>query len=182
MNAILDEPQVAKVDVAPLIDVLTQLADLLTVASDEQYVAKPVGVVDSSLAGHARHCLDHVDSYLAGVVKGEMTYDDRRRGTDIETNRQAALRAIQRQIFDLRDATEWRLDQPIQLRVSMSADGNPIVVETSLGRELAFVMSHTIHHNALVGVIAKIAGIAVPERFGYAPSTLAHAEKRRCAR
>ncbi len=64
----------------------------------------------------------------------------------------------------------------------MGATAPSIAVPTSLGRELAFVMSHTIHHNALIGVIAKLLGIDVPERFGYAPSTLAYLETRRCAR
>lgn len=182
MNAIPADPPAAQIDVTPLIEVLGQLADLLEAASDEQYVAMPVGVVNSSLAGHVRHCLDHVAAFLASVVAGEMTYDDRRRGTDVETNRIAALQAIRRHICELRDLADCRLDQPLRLRVLMSAAGRPIVVDTSLGRELTFVLSHTIHHNALVGVIARILGIAVPERFGYAPSTLAHAEMQRCAR
>jgi hypothetical protein len=55
-------------------------------------------------------------------------------------------------------------------------------VETTVGREFAFVLSHTVHHNALIAVIAKLLGVQVPERFGYAPSTLAYLEHRRCAR
>ncbi len=60
--------------------------------------------------------------------------------------------------------------------------GVPVQVETTVGRELAFVLSHTIHHNALIGVMAAMLGVPVPDRFGYAPSTLVHLEKRACAR
>src|SRR5262249_54968151 len=119
---------------------------------------------------------------LQGVSLGVMSYDDRQRGTDVETNRHAALRAIERQEEELRHSRDWQLDQPIQLRVLMATAGPTLVVESSLGRELAFVLSHTIHPNAWIAVIAKLAGFPVPERFGYAPSTLAHLERRRCAR
>jgi len=58
----------------------------------------------------------------------------------------------------------------------------PVEVETTVGRELAFVLSHTVHHNALIAVMAKTLGVPVPERFGYAPSTIVHLEKTACAR
>jgi hypothetical protein len=46
---------------------------------------------------------------------------------------------------------------------------------------LAFVLSHTIHHNAIIGVMANTLDIPLPARFGYAPSTIAHQEKVACA-
>ena len=58
----------------------------------------------------------------------------------------------------------------------------PTEVETTAGRELAFVLSHTIHHNALIDVMARTLGVPVPDRFGYAPSTIAHLEKAACVR
>jgi uncharacterized damage-inducible protein DinB len=64
----------------------------------------------------------------------------------------------------------------------VSAASPAVEVETSVGRELAFVLSHTIHHNALIGVMAMLLGAPLPDRFGYAPSTIAHLEKRSCAR
>jgi hypothetical protein len=50
-----------------------------------------------------------------------------------------------------------------------------------VGRELAFVLSHTVHHNALIAVMALTLGVSIPDRFGYAPSTIAHLEKVACA-
>ena len=37
---------------------------------------------------------------------------------------------------------------------------------------MAYVLSHTIHHNAIVAGIVKSLGVTPPETFGYAPSTL----------
>jgi uncharacterized damage-inducible protein DinB len=171
----------AKVGVGPMVAVLRQLAEVLHHTTDRQYAQKPVGVVQSSMGGHVRHCLDHVDVLLAGMLTGEMSYEHRQRGTDVEVNRQAALREIARQEEALQGILDWQLDQSILLQVLTTANGPSVTVETSLGRELAFVLSHTIHHNALIGVMAKLLGIPTPERFGYAPSTLAYMESRRCA-
>jgi hypothetical protein len=164
-----------------IVAVLRQLRGLLHQTSPEQYVMKPVGVVNSSIAGHVRHCLDHVATLLAGAITGTMDYDDRQRGTDVERSRLTAIGVIDQQIHGLDYVRACPLDQPISLEVLMSATGRATTVETTLGRELAFVLSHTIHHNALVAVIAGLLDIPVPDRFGYAPSTLAHMDKRRCA-
>ncbi len=162
--------------------VLGQLADLVSALTDEQYVTKPVGVVPSSIGGHLRHNLDHLDALLAGLDRGEVDYDQRRRGTDVETSRPAALAALHRQQRLLRNLPDLAEDQPLRLTVLVDRSAPPLEVETSVGRELAFVLSHTIHHNALLAVMARLLGVSVPEHFGYAPSTLAHREKTACAR
>jgi hypothetical protein len=171
-----------EISIEPLIVVLHQLSGVLRTTSDEQYVMKPVGVVNSSMGGHVRHCLDHVDPLLGGAIVGAISYDDRQRGTAVETMRTEAIEAIERQVRDLEDLRSLPLDYPITLRVLLAATGPAVNVETTLGREFAFVLSHTVHHNALIAVIAKLLCIPVPERFGYAPSTLAYLEHRRCAR
>src|SRR5687767_4749402 len=82
-------------DVAgPLWATLAQLFDLIESLSDEQYVRRPVGVVESSIGLHVRHCLDHVRALLASAATGRLDYDVRERGTDIESNRSAALDTI----------------------------------------------------------------------------------------
>lgn len=166
----------------PLVAVLRQLGDLVRSLTDEQYVQNPVGVVPSSIGGHLRHNLDHVDAFLASVGRGAIDYDQRARGTEIEGNRQAALAAMRRQAEDLLAFARVGGDEPLRLRTLVSATAAPVEVETSLGRELAFILSHTIHHNALIAVMAKLLGVPLPERFGYAPSTIAHLEKATCAR
>src|SRR5437667_2882419 len=83
--------------ILPIVAVLRQLAEVVRAMTDEQYRTKPVGVVSSHVGGHVRHCLDHVEALLAGVEQGEVDYDRRQRGTDVETRRVAALDAIGRQ-------------------------------------------------------------------------------------
>ena len=183
MIAAVFETQASTADrgVNAIVAVMRQVRDLLHVTSSEQYVMKPVGVINSSVAGHVRHCLDHVAALLTGAMTGRMNYDDRQRGTDVETSRLAAISAIDQHVQALEDLRPWLLDQPVLLQVLMVASGPVTTVETTLGRELAFVLSHTVHHNALIAVIARVLNVPVPERFGYAPSTLAYMDNRRCA-
>ena len=171
--------------VEPLIVVLDQLHDVIDRLSDEQYGRKPIGVIASSIGAHVRHCLDHVRAFLRVAHAGELDYDRRERGTDVETARAAALELI----ADLRQQLAGldAFDRPIRVSTMLAADQPPVLVQSSVARELAFVLSHTIHHHALIGVMVKSVGGWLPERFGYAPSTVAHLTtaakgRRACAR
>jgi hypothetical protein len=161
--------------------VLRQLEEVVGSLTDEQYVRKPVGVVPSSVGGHVRHCLDHLDALLSGLRRGEVDYDQRQRGTAVEISRQAALDAL-RELQELLAVQTFAEHQPLRLSVLVSSSVPPVCVGTTVGRELGSVLSHTIHHNSLIAVMAALLGVAVPERFGYAPSTIAHLEKVPCTR
>jgi hypothetical protein len=142
---------------------------------------KPVGVVSSNIGGHVRHCLDHIDALVCGIDSGVIDYDSRQRGTNVESSRQAALAVLNRQERQML-ASPVSLERPLGLSVLLGPSGPPLVVATSLGRELAFVLGHTIHHNALIAIMAKTLGVPLPKHFGYAPSTIAYLEKARCVR
>lgn len=43
-----------------------------------------------------------------------------------------------------------------------------------MARELAFLTSQTIHHMAIIGLLAEQQGIPLAEDFGVHPSTLRH--------
>ena len=161
---------------------LCQLAELLSVTSDEQYIQKPVGVIPSSLGGHVRHCLDHFEALCSGAATGAMDYDERARGTMVETDRSAALQSIRRLQDRLATLDASMLTRTVRVTSMLAGDGTSIETLSSLGRELAFVLSHTVHHNALVAAMCKTLGIPIPERFGYAPSTVAHLDGTACVR
>jgi uncharacterized damage-inducible protein DinB len=167
--------------VQQLITTQRQLADVIDSLTDDQYRQKPVGLVPSSVGGHVRHCLDHVQGVLAAAETGQLNYDHRERGTEIELNRSAALRLIRQKEGKLERLTWLKSSFPLQLTALLSPSLPPVTVATSLGRELAFVLSHTVHHSALVAVMVKLLGQSVPERFGYAPATIAHLERVPCA-
>src|SRR5439155_9438258 len=67
-----------------LITILQQLQAVVGCLRDEQYAMNPVGVVNSSIGGHVRHCLDHVRALLSAIDTSSLDYDRRDRGTQIE--------------------------------------------------------------------------------------------------
>jgi uncharacterized damage-inducible protein DinB len=181
MTSTLDCPTTSTASTA-LIAVLEQLRGVVGCLKDEQYAMRPVGVVNSSIGGHVRHCLDHVRALADAAETGMLDYDQRERGTDIETNRVAALAAIRSLRNRLSALDDDMLDRPLRLTVLMTSDGPLIEVGSTLAREIAYVLSHTIHHNALIGTMVNILGGWLPDRFGYAPSTVAHLNAKSCAR
>jgi uncharacterized damage-inducible protein DinB len=161
---------------------LHQLHDLVESLSDDEYTQKPVGVVESSVGGHLRHNLDHIEALLRGLRSGEINYDHRDRGTSIERDRTAALDEIIRLERELMCFRWDEASRTIELTGLVDPDRPPVTTLTSPERELAFVVSHTIHHNAIIAVMAKLLGASIPAEFGYAPSTIAHQRSRACAR
>jgi uncharacterized damage-inducible protein DinB len=167
--------------VGALTAALRQVHDLLDGMTDEQYGRRPGGALASSIGGHVRHNLDHVAGLLTGLPGGAVDYDRRERGTVIETDRLAAMATTRRLQHDLARVDWDGLPGAVRLTVLPFPDRPPVELLTTPDRELAFVLSHTIHHNALIAVIAAAVGAAVPPGFGYAPATVAYQRGRPCA-
>jgi len=72
------------------------------------------------------------------------------------------------------------------LEVRSEADtlppGEPEWCTSSVRRELQFLLSHTVHHHALVKEMLRGRGRTVDGTFGVAPSTLEHRGRLACAR
>jgi hypothetical protein len=168
--------------VAPLAAVLHQLEQMLERLSDEQFARKPAGVAASSIGKHVRHNLDLVEVLLAGLETGRIDYERGRRGSDVERSRAAALEAVRRWQRELIGRRWPAPDRPLRLSLLLAPEAEPIEVESGLERELAFVLSHTIHHNSLIGALASLEGVTPPADFGYAPATIAHRRRAACAR
>lgn len=159
---------------------LRQLSDLVAAIGDDAYVARPCGSVTGSIGGHVRHCIDHLALLLDGLASGAVCYDRRQRGGPIESDRQAAQARIG-ELTDRLGRLSSPLDAPLAMRITLTRDGQTLQTPSTLGRELAFVQSHTIHHSAMIAVIAHTLGLAVPPDFGYAPATLEFLDQTPCA-
>jgi hypothetical protein len=170
----------------PLAQIMRELRELLAGLSSEQYSARAGDLfANSTIGGHVRHCLDHARTLVDGWRTGIVDYDHRARGTHIETDLTAADAELGRLIASVQRLANLNADDSIGVSVMPTRDGASITLSSTLARELAFVLSHTIHHNATIRGIALSLGRAVPASFGYAPSTLAHQDRdgsSRCAR
>lgn len=167
---------------SPLAELMTQLGDLVRLLDEEQFNAKPESTKCGAIGGHVRHVLDHLVAWLGGVDTGIVNYDDRQRDTDIENNPTAALHAIKHHTARLAEVNDEQLAGAVQVMTSMTSCGALVELPSSHARELAFVFSHTIHHNAIIGTIARALGVTLPANFGMAPSTLAYRNQGGCAR
>jgi hypothetical protein len=134
------------------------------------------------VGGHVRHCLDHVAALVAATRTGVVEYDRRRRGTDVETCRVAAIHQIDGLIEQLSPLDHSMLDEPLLVETQIDPSGAMMLARSSVCREVAFVISHTIHHNAIVAQLLAGAAVALDARFGLAPATPTEARIAVCAR
>lgn len=158
--------------VAALEGALEELAAVVAALNPESYRARLFSNASGSIGEHVRHCLDHVSALVTADPSSCLSYDRRERGTAVETDPAQALRSIQ--LLRIKIAVgRWstRLDEPICVMSAMTHGGVMLSAMSTLGRELAFVLSHTIHHQALIGMLATLHGYDVPDGFGFAPST-----------
>lgn len=159
----------------PVVDLLRELAGVVAALTAAQYTHRADDAFfKGTIGGHVRHCLDHIRALALGVSGDVVEYDRRLRGTDIERDPIAAREEIRRLRRAIADVAALPLDQPLTVRVLPTQHGEPTDLRSTLGRELAFVLSHTIHHNATIKGMAVDLGVTLPGSFGYAPATLAH--------
>jgi uncharacterized damage-inducible protein DinB len=150
---------------------LDELEGLLIEAPLDLYRARFATHVSGSIGEHVRHCLDHVSALIAADPSAPLSYDRRNRGTAVETNPAEALWQIQQLKVALNTWSTRSLDEPIRVTSTLSSSGDAVTGWSTLARELAFVVSHTIHHHAIIGVLLAVHGHVVPERFGHSPLT-----------
>jgi uncharacterized damage-inducible protein DinB len=150
---------------------LDELELLLIEVAPGVYCARVATAVSGSIGEHVRHCLDHVAALLTADPSVTLSYDRRQRGTAVETDPADALRQIERLKGALTAWSARPLDEPIRVTSMISSSGDVVTGWSTLARELAFVVSHTVHHHAIIGVLLAIHGHGVPERFGHSPST-----------
>lgn len=157
--------------VRALMALLDQLAQVIEALPSERYCMRPDSGVSGSIGEHVRHCLDHVGALLGAESTVVLSYDHRHRGTVVETDSAAACRLIRALTAELAAWPAHSLEEPLRVSTVIAPGAPPTYSWSTRGRELAFVMSHTIHHQAIVALLLSAQGVVVHERFGHSPST-----------
>lgn len=161
---------------------LKQSLDLLDSIDDAAYANAAPATYGSALGGHLRHCLDHYANFLGGLPAGRIDYDARQRDPRIERERAVAAAKIRELIDGLSALGD---DRAVKVKMDCGArcDESTWWTDSTLRRELQFLVSHTVHHYALIKLILKFQGRSANADFGIAPSTLRYNEsKSACAR
>ena len=188
-----------------LLDVLVSRNNNKLTLATKQF-AKVCPYVNASIGQHYRHSLDHIelaalvaqqqqslaiDCDISSDVVSELHYDLRVRGGTLESDLQLCrdrivnivnvFESLQQTATNPNDGnnfdTTQLTNQPIKAYFNLSSTSNDeIPLPTTIGRELGFVVHHSIHHMAMCKVIAlhtlKLNEDELPVGFGRAPGTL----------
>jgi hypothetical protein len=170
--------------VAGCVSVLEQGLALIDRLDDRLYSGTARLPVQGGVGSHFRHCLDYYQSFLEGVRTGRVDYNRRERDALVARDRACAAVRIEIIIEELRALSD--LPGDTTLLVSPE-DDDPSDADawcaSTLARELQSLLSHTVHHYALVALILRLQGFEPGEEFGIAPSTLAYWRQQAvCAR
>ena len=161
---------------------LEQGLDLLDRIDPERFSSAPLPGL-SSAGAHLRHILDHYLSFLDGTTAAEhaeVDYDRRERSALVERDPSTAAQVTRDVIDRLRHLTV-SVQAPVQVRMDCGPGVPSDAARSSMARELQFLVSHTVHHFALMKAVLVTSGMTLPDDFGVAPSTLSHRADSACA-
>jgi uncharacterized damage-inducible protein DinB len=151
---------------------LNQLKDLLVNISSEAYTEKPDVLSGATIGQHIRHILEFYMLLISGSYTGMISYDKRERDIRIESDPGIAILVIERLLADIETLDE---SYPVEFEADYSVSGNTgnLIIST-IGRELAYCIEHSIHHQALIkaGLIVLGLQALTDEYFGVAYSTI----------
>jgi len=151
---------------------LMQLKDLLQNLSKEQYIKSPEVLSGATIGQHIRHILEFYLLLISGSFSGTISYDKRDRDARIELDAEFAIKTTDRLLLGI-DTLEENIQVKFEADYSMSGTSQNIII-SSVGRELAYCVEHSIHHQAIIKAALITMGLKglTNEFFGVAYSTI----------
>ena len=151
---------------------LKQLMDLLNSISESDYTKETDVLSGATVGQHIRHILEFYLLLVSGSFTGTVNYDKREREIRIENNPSFAKETIERLLPAIDTIKE---EDPIILEADYTIDAKSVdVIKSTAGRELAYCIEHSIHHQAIIkaGLITMGLSDITDEHFGVAYSTI----------
>ncbi len=156
---------------------LQQGIELLETITDELYTTNKGKYNKSGIGRHFRHIVEHYFSLIDAHFEGIINYDDRSRDLRLENDREFMIYTLSKVIDAIKElgkAPSLINNKVIIVCNTGSENEVDTVSSSSVLRELQFLISHTVHHYALIGFILKTMEFTPKKNFGVAPSTLKH--------
>lgn len=181
MTYIDNEPRVAAFEeqdprallIGGCINCIEQCDQILNIVSPENYIE--CSGSSSSIGAHIRHILDRFHCFFAGLTNACIDYDARKRDPEIEHNLQAAMFAVAsvaRRVEQLRETPFGA--ELIAIKESVLSSSPAVEISSTAERELMGLITHSIHHLAIIALQAKSFGYQLDGDFGKAPSTIVY--------
>lgn len=156
---------------------LSQLSLAVSRLDDAQFT-HPIPVLSNACIGqHVRHIIEMFRSLEAGYVSGRVNYEERERNIKYETDRKAAIGALE----DIGRGLD-KDDRELVLEGHYHPDEPGLMrFKTNYQREVIYNLEHAIHHMAMIRIgLQELGTAAVPEDFGIAAATVKY--RNTCAR
>lgn len=155
------------------INCIQQCDQILSIITQEDYIDGARN--SSSIGAHIRHILDRFHCFFVGMPEASIDYDARKRDPEIEKNVEAAMFALEsvaRRIERLRQLPFC--NELIVVKESVLPSSPAVDIPSTLERELMGLITHSIHHLAIIALLAKSYGHKMDSDFGKAPSTIVY--------
>ena len=136
---------------------------------------------DDSIGAHLRHCLDFIVCFLRGLEKGVVDYDRRDRDSRIASDPEAFRVALSRALESLGRLERSQAERPLRVRMTADSAGAQSNCSSSVERELIFLAGHSLHHLAIVRLLAESRGVLVSGDLTTAFSTALHRKQMAAA-
>lgn len=133
--------------------------EIISIISSEHYIFSENSSSPwmSGVGKHFRHLIDFYDRFIEQFPV--VNYDLRNRDVNIEKDKQSAKNKL------------------IYIIDILQTYKNKDLIVSTLGRELRYLIEHTVHHFAIISMFLKYFGYMVPLGFGIAQSTLDYEAK-----
>jgi uncharacterized damage-inducible protein DinB len=153
---------------------LDQLKSFLSSIDNENYTFHIHSLGNSSIGQHTRHILEFYHCLITGCASAKVDYDSRERSMTLETSTFAAIEFINEISAKLANLSDKNIELFGDFSIEGSLDNNAI--QSSVYRELAYCLEHSIHHQALIKVaLIELKQVSIiDDTFGVAPATIRH--------
>lgn len=152
---------------------LDQLADFVAGLDPGTYQHVSGAYGGNGIGRQVRHILEHA-FVLVYDESGVLDYEARDRDRTLENSAEAAARALRRASRELSAMIARRpLEESVLVAQAFESPSGweRSWTSSTFQRELMALSSHTVHHMALVAMLAAQHGVELDPDFGVAPST-----------
>lgn len=149
------------------VTLLEQGVAILEKMTDTQYTHSYKIAFNAAVGSHFRHCYDFYCCIISGIQHGRVDYNLRQRNEQFIQDRCFAANQLRVTIQKLESLHHVDSNACLLVREDTESWSQSTFV-----RELQFLLSHTVHHYALIAVMLHLNGVETPPEFGVAPSTL----------
>ena len=151
---------------------LDAIGTLLRQIDPMDYILPIQEMSNATIGQHVRHTIEIVQSLVNGYVSEEINYEKRNRDLEIETSLSYANQLCNELILLIN-----RSNKELTL-IESGETGETFRIPSNYGRELHFVLEHTIHHMALIKAGLQILKKDITDdHFGVAYSTIQYRAK-----